>query len=233
MTEQIRSSYVEGFHLLQTDPMQDQTNVSAAIPLALKICAKALLYDKVSDFSLSAIQDVLNHFVAETSGCKPIGRETRALIEVAFAPLQENFKSTFPLSRGSQTTGFDGPLTTIALDVAPYVRSIVSYDIRLEEQRLRLSTLLSQGGRSGKRLRTTRASRAALEGGSKANTRRERWLPNRTNFSLVLETGGKEWQKVVVQQQQAKEGKVAASKEASEEDTGSYEGSRRSSLASV
>ena len=201
--------------------------------MALKIGAKALLYDKASDSSLSAIQDVLNHCIAETRGYKSIGRETRALIEVAFRPLQESIKSTSPLSRWSSNTGFDGPITTIALDIAPYIRSIVSYDIRLEEQRLRLSTLLSQAGRNGKRLRTTRASRAALEGGSKADTRRERWFPKSTNFTLVLETGGTEWQKVAVQRQQANEEELAMSREASEGDTGSYEGSRRSSVASA
>ncbi|KAI9870283.1 MAG: hypothetical protein M1830_004442, partial [Pleopsidium flavum] len=84
-------------------------------------------------------------------------------------------------------------------DLAPYVRSIISYDLRLERERLRLSNLLSQGGRDGKRIRTTRASLAALEGGSKAHTRRERWLPTGTNATLVLRTGGRDWEDVAAQ----------------------------------
>ena len=232
LTDQVRTNYVEGFHLLQTDPVQDQTNTSAAIPLELKIRAKALLYDKTVDTSLSAIQNALNYCIAETRGSRSISRGIGDLMEIAFRPLQESAKTTFPSFKVSQSTGFDGPITTIATDIAPYIRSIVSYDIQLEERRLRLSTLLSPGGRNGKKLRTTRASRAALEGGSKANTRRERWFPKNTSYSLVLETGGRDWQNLLLQQQHANEGEMAMNREASEGDTGSYDGSRRSSIVS-
>lgn len=148
----------------------------------------------------------------------------------AFKPLEESSKSTaFAVlqSRGAQITTFDGPVSIVAEDVAPYVRSIVSYDIRLEERRLHLSNLFSQGGRNGKRQRTTRASRAALEGGNKVNTRRERWFPNSTNFSLVLQTGGKEWQKLALQKvpEECRDESVG--------EVGNYDGSRRSSQASV
>ncbi|MCJ1478829.1 hypothetical protein MMC13_007513 [Lambiella insularis] len=93
------------------------------------------------------------------------------------------------------------PLPTLASDIAPYVRAIVAFDLRLESQRRHLSSLLSENGRNGKRPRTTRASRAALEGGNKASTRRERWFPKSTNFPLVLRTGGKEWPAVAVEAQ--------------------------------
>ena len=90
--------------------------------------------------------------------------------------------------------------SNIVNDIAPYVRSIVSYDIQLEEERLRLSNLLSEGGRAGKKQRTTRASRAALEGGNKAHTRRERWFTNDLSFRLILRTGSIAWQEALAEQ---------------------------------
>ena len=63
----------------------------------------------------------------------------------------------------------------------------------LEQDRLRLSSLLSQGGRDGKRARTTRAARAALEGGKKESTRRERWFGHEVNYKDVMSTEGSDW----------------------------------------
>ncbi|KAI0480922.1 hypothetical protein GGR56DRAFT_628146 [Xylariaceae sp. FL0804] len=89
---------------------------------------------------------------------------------------------------------FDGTMSSICLDVAPYVRSIVAYDQRLQEERRARSNLLSQGGKPGKkRMRTTRSAFSALEGGARARTRRENYFPADTNTYLVLKTGGEGW----------------------------------------
>lgn len=79
------------------------------------------------------------------------------------------------------------PSRYLIADIAPYVRSIVRYDKRLEVHRDAIA-----GGLQGIKTRKTRASRAALEGGSKASTREEKWFPKRTNYAAVLQTGG-EW----------------------------------------
>lgn len=69
----------------------------------------------------------------------------------------------------------------------------------LEQQRQCLADLLSntddkQKSRSSKRLRTTRASRSALEGSSRAITRRERWFEAKTlEPSIVMRTAGLDW----------------------------------------
>ena len=110
----------------------------------------------------------------------------------SFDPLNE-CQGLAAQPRGKQITNPHDLVSKVAVDVAPYVRSIITYDVRLEQQRLALSNLLSQGGRRGKRQRTTRSSRAALEGGSKAHTRRERWFPKKLNFALALKTGGDGW----------------------------------------
>ena len=94
----------------------------------------------------------------------------------------------------------DQSLRTICMDVAPYIRSIISYDLQLEHERARLNDLLSDSSRQGKRQRTTRASRAALEGGHKSSTRRERWFPVDLDSSLIMRTGGQDWQEIAQKQ---------------------------------
>ena len=117
-----------------------------------------------------------------------------------FEPIARSIKPVLGIPKGPQISTFDGSLSVITEDLAPYVRSIVAYDLRLEEHRGLLSSLLSQPGQNSKRQRTTRASRAALEGGSKAHTRRERWFPKNTNFDAVLQSGGQGWQDIALKQ---------------------------------
>ncbi|KAK3374801.1 hypothetical protein B0H63DRAFT_419031 [Podospora didyma] len=97
---------------------------------------------------------------------------------------------------------FDRNFTLLILDVAPYVRGIVAHDSHLQKQRLKMSSLVSEGGRSGgkgaaqagsKRMRTTRAALSALEGGSRSTTRGERWFKADINPYLVAKTAGQGW----------------------------------------
>lgn len=89
-------------------------------------------------------------------------------------------------------SSFDRTFSIITLDLAPYVRTIVAHEQALDSQRVRTSSFLSAGG-TGKRARTTRASRVALEGGARETKRRERWFESELNFQLVMRTAGKEW----------------------------------------
>lgn len=89
-------------------------------------------------------------------------------------------------------SSFDRTFKVVVEDLAPFVRSIVSHELRLETERVRLSNLLSEGGGS-KRSRTTRASRVALEGGTRETKRRERWFETDLNRTLVMGTAGKSW----------------------------------------
>lgn len=85
---------------------------------------------------------------------------------------------------------WDRTMKIITLDVAPFVRGIVAYDNQLQQQRLRLSSLVSQGGVGGakKRMRTTRAAYSAMEGGQRSTTRAERWFKADLNPFLVSST---------------------------------------------
>ncbi|KAF2279945.1 uncharacterized protein EI97DRAFT_410794 [Westerdykella ornata] len=99
-----------------------------------------------------------------------------------------SISSLYPLT----ASAFDRNFSIVVEDLAPYVRSIVSHEQRLEAERLRLSNLLCEGGRS-KRPRTTRASRVALEGGTRGSKRRERWFDKDLNRELVMRTAGQSW----------------------------------------
>lgn len=153
---------------------------------------------------------------------------TRMDLAAAFDTLAEPAKRSTSQPVGLLLSEFDRTTSLVVEDLAPYVRSIIAYDLRLEQERLRLSNLLSQRGRDGKHIRTTRASRAALEGGSKAHTRRERWLPAGTNAAMVLRTGGHGWQDV------AAEYSLKGDGDGDRDDAGSdIKVSRRSSLDSM
>ncbi|KAI0166210.1 hypothetical protein GGR57DRAFT_445862 [Xylariaceae sp. FL1272] len=92
---------------------------------------------------------------------------------------------------------FDRTMTIIGLDIAPYIRSIVAYDQRLQNDRRVRSTLISEGGKPDKkRMRTTRAAMSALEGGARSSIRREKYFSADINPYLVLRTGGKRWQEL-------------------------------------
>ena len=224
LTERTRNSYVEGSNILQADPVLDQTGLSDLVAITTRTCAQRLLNDdRTSDTVPPIAQSIINIIAQVVQGSQDENPFTKSSISPAFDPISRSQKAVLGIPKGPQISAFDGPLSVLAEDLAPYVRSIVSYDLRLEDQRHQLSSMLSQPGKNGKKARTTRASRAALEGGSKAKTRRERWFPNNTNFDAVLETGGKEWQDVLLQR-----GIV----ETTVHCTGSA-GSRRSSLGSA
>lgn len=171
-----------------------------SLTLALRICAGRLLSIHVdttfTPLNPYALVDLTCRISKEYHSSKQV---TRLSLSAALNPIARPSKLSFNLLKGPYISSFDGSTSIIIEDLAPYVRSIVSYDLRLEEQRLRLAMLLSQGARNGKRVRTTRASRAALEGGNKQHTRRERWFPANVDFSMILESGGKEWQDVLWQ----------------------------------
>jgi hypothetical protein len=111
----------------------------------------------------------------------------------AFDPVAEPEK-LWPLNpTAMELCSFDRTTALITEDLAPYIRSIVAYDMRLQQERAKLSNLLSEGGRPGKKLRTTRAAMSALEGGTRKTTRRDRWFTGKVNTYYVMQTGMQSW----------------------------------------
>jgi hypothetical protein len=84
----------------------------------------------------------------------------------------------------------DREFSIIVKDIAPYVRAIASHDHEIEQQNVRLALALSGGGK--RKIRMSRASRSAIEGGRREDRRRERWFPN-VNLLQIGETGSSEW----------------------------------------
>ena len=194
MSDKQRASYVEGTTLVEADLRSDASGVIDTMASALRIVSRRTVLataDLIKDRPLSeqCITDVLPRMVEANQGS---GTSSGQGLHATFLPLSK--PSVGPSAvKGPLISCLYSPVAVVLEDIAPYVRSIVSYDLRLEEHRKRLDQAF-HGERSSKRARTTRASRAALEGGSKANTRRERWFPANTNFQAVLESGGTGWQ---------------------------------------
>ena len=169
--------------------------------LTVRACARRLIdlhNQESSDIPMS--HGKIFSMITENIEASSEGSSTRLDFASIFEPIARFNKAMSSIAKGPQLSTFDGSLSIITEDLAPYVRTIVSYDLRLKEQRRQLSSSLAQPGRNSKRQRTTRASRAALEGGSKAYTRKERWFPDNTNLDLVLQSGGKGWQDLALKQ---------------------------------
>jgi hypothetical protein len=195
-----RLSYSLDAPLLQADPMADFLQFDTAIYTQTHLLAHRV-FPECSNFSSPHMDRQPN---TETEYAKEILRVreaksrkdklSRPNFSYAFdclaAPADQMLpeRTSFMLTPSS----FDRTFSIITLDLAPYVRSIVAHEQILESQRIRMSNLLSGGG-NGKRARTTRASRVALEGGVRETKRRDRWFDAELNFELVMATAGKEW----------------------------------------
>lgn len=199
LTEKVLASYpnTADYRLLQADPPPAYTNLdsqlsTSALGLAypdLMSDATAALYshnDRLVKAAERSFVEVLLSSMRRQSQPTHFTRRSFSCLDVLIQPESSQSLSTSGIS------SLDREFRVITTDLAPYIRSIAAYDLHLEEQRLKLSHLLSAGGRA-KRLRTTRAARSAAEGGRREETRRERWFDKELNLRSVMETGGKEW----------------------------------------
>ncbi|KAF2158528.1 hypothetical protein M409DRAFT_61573 [Zasmidium cellare ATCC 36951] len=187
LPEKSRSNYIEGLQFLQTDEPVDYSGMSAELLVTMTLLAnRALNVPGQHTPSTDQIIAKATHLKAHPRDDN-LSRRAFACFDPVSAPAEVSL--SYP---GMLQSTFDGPLETIAVDLAPYVRSIVQHDQALEEQRDRLN-LLTSDGRQAKRARTTRAARSALEGGQRATTRRERWFTRDLDFNAVLATAGKGW----------------------------------------
>lgn len=196
LAEKARANFDDGSILLEADPVVDQTGISVSLGLALRVCAWRILSCEGAGMRTATLnRDFGSRVIAgEAQILRNRKQNTRSTLTAAVHPIARPLKISLAMHKGPYISSFDGPTSILVEDLVPYVRSIVSYDIRLENQRNQLNLSLNQGGRNGKRIRTTRASRAALEGGKKQHTRRERWFPSNTDLARIIDSGGKGWQ---------------------------------------
>lgn len=186
LPERQKANYVEGYPLLIADSKRNNTSLSASLGLSMCVLLNNLSSgDCHSDGECAAARRAL-----EKTARVHVPRFSRSEVLTAFEPIMRAGN----VLAGCSALSFENGTAVISEDLAPYIRAIVAFDLRLEKYRLDLSGVLS---RTGRKIRKTRASRAALEGGDKACTRRERWFPG-TNSTRILATGGKEWQDILV-----------------------------------
>lgn len=203
MLPSAKNDYIIGQTLLEADPVDLAFSESGSISSAVQLLARHNLQQTCP----------ANHESEETASLKPITeiRTVKALdsrfastgerqlkrydLAVAFDPIAVAPKA-LPTSHLDPSV-FDRTMKLIVVDVAPMVRSIVAYESQLMQDRMRLSNLLSDGGKR-KRMRTTRAAYSALEGGERRTTRREHYFGDCLSTIDVLRTGGQDWQDATV-----------------------------------
>ena len=183
--------------------------MTTSLPCALKSLSWAVLRNQAKTSTDSAAPDLERireqRLIDRISGrfhtAHPFTQAiTRMDFAFAFDPIAEaDTGSAAAPATYLDPSVFDRTLTLITLDVAPYVRGIVGYEMYLQRQRQKLSKVLGDGARGSqgkKRMRTTRAALSALEGGSRSTTRGERWFKADLNPFLVMKTAGEGWDRI-------------------------------------
>lgn len=194
--------------MLDAPPVIRYDRMSTMLPNTMKSLARATL-----EFSSAALvpqnpsqlpalsEDKATDLIRHHFSTPPVDTPAISRIDfsLAFDPIAASDKGLTSAASYLDPSVLDRNMEPITLDVAPYVRSIVAYDQNLQQQRLRLSNLISEGGRKGpKRMRTTRAAYSALEGGSRKTTRADKWFKAELNPHLVMKTGGRGWTDLVI-----------------------------------
>ncbi|TVY35800.1 ATPase family AAA domain-containing protein [Lachnellula subtilissima] len=200
LSTKVREDYILAHEVIEASPLVDFTTTSKDISLWMKSRARKYLqidqhmqhgYEILPQLDRPGEGDVLR--LIKKQAMIPDLSLSRSDFSLAFDPISEEEKYVWNTSSTLEASSFDRHLAIISVDLAPYIRSIVAYDARLQEERARMSNLLSEGGRKGKRLRTTRAAMSALEGGARSTTRRERYFGSKLNSQFVLKTGMQSW----------------------------------------
>ena len=194
----MKEDFIVGRQLLEADPMAQPSSLECGFSMSVSSLARQDLLDHTLHAGESQASSILAPVNEEEaisileSSFKPTSTcLARQDLSAAFDPIAVSATETFTSHLAPSV--FDRTLELIVLDVAPWVRSIVSYDHRLMLERKRLSSLLSEGGKK-KRMRNTRSAYSALEGGERKTTRREKYFQGLVNTTLVFNTGLKAWQ---------------------------------------
>lgn len=195
-----RDDFIVGRRLLEADTKSTPSTPSVGLSVSLKSLTRQRLFELslttnmtspsilqplAEDRAVSVLDDSFGHCAS------PMSRMDLAL---AFDPIAVNEKAA--ASSHLDPSVFDRTTKLIVLDIAPWVRGIVEFDNKLMQERLKLSNLLSEGGKR-KRMRTTRSAYSALEGGERRTTRRERYFGDCLNTAFVRRTAGDTWQEAV------------------------------------
>ncbi|KAK4167700.1 ATPase family AAA domain-containing protein 5 [Cladorrhinum sp. PSN259] len=217
----VQDDLLVGLNYIDSPSLAYYDSLAINISSAMKSLAKSTLqeYTKTAHGGAAdelrplneaqTIDYVQSGFTSPLPGTSVVGR-----MDVAFAfdPIATEGPSLQP-SAWLDPSVFDRTLKLIVLEVAPFVRGIVAYDSHLQKQRLKMSSLMSEGGQAKpgtKRMRTTRAALSALEGGTRSTVRGEKWFKADMNPYLVAKTAGKAWSGVEVEESEAPSPRAAS-----------------------
>jgi DNA polymerase III delta prime subunit len=200
LREKERLNYTISDPIMQTDHITDFSNLDTNIFVQSHLLMRRAYKDVQGSFlggthaiprtEAGFTEAILSHrqnILTKPSLTRPDFSE--AFDALAYPP--DTLPATYT-SYNLTPSSFDRTFRVVVEDVAPYVRSVVAHELVLERQRIRLGNLLSEGGR-GKRTRTTRAARTAMEGGDRKTKRREQWFDKNLNRTMVMDTAGKAW----------------------------------------
>ncbi|KAJ4260518.1 hypothetical protein NW762_007259 [Fusarium torreyae] len=205
----MKDDFIVGRRLLGADPKIMLSSPSANLSSSLKSLARQTLLDASPAPNTTATASPLKSLTEERlvsildSSFEPSTPPLHRIdLAFAFDPIAINEKTA--AASYLDPSVFDRTTRLIVLDVAPWVRGIVEFDNSLMQERLKLSSLLSEGGKR-KRMRTTRSAYSALEGGERRTTRRERYFGDTLNTVYVRRTAGKGWQEAILESAPPKE----------------------------
>ncbi|UNI17190.1 hypothetical protein JDV02_003563 [Purpureocillium takamizusanense] len=195
LTNAVKDDFIIGRSLLEAEPVAVSTCPHADMALALQSLARQTLYSFLKESSdaleLRPVDEKEAISILDVSFCSRRQTLTRMDVAHAFDPIAVSPKAQ-PTAHLDPSV-FDRTMQLITLDVAPWVRGIVAFEHQLMQERLKLSSLLSEGGKR-KRMRTTRSAYSALEGGERRLTRKERYFGNSLTTGLVMRTGADSFQ---------------------------------------
>ncbi|KAJ5690729.1 hypothetical protein N7462_005121 [Penicillium macrosclerotiorum] len=197
LPESHRSNYIDAYPLLQADLQPEYPLLTESIGITFDAFISRVFRPSTENVEIAGATRIFNGW-AKSAARRNILPSSLPGYRKVFEPLMR--APYYMPASGRHAPSFENSLAPITEDIAPYVRSIMVFDGRLKQYRDGLFAIWSQEeGIGGKRMRTTRASRAALEGGDKASSRRERWFSDDINYYWVQGTGCTEWQQALYQ----------------------------------
>ncbi|KAL2888460.1 Telomere length regulation protein elg1 [Ceratocystis lukuohia] len=198
-----REDFILGRTLLEADPMLHYSTLTLAIPAHIKAFAQkqrppssdAGRCPTAADPTLM-LKNVLSRPAPPPAICRPD-------YSAAFDPIAAS--SVFVWAAHVDPSVFDRPMRLIALDVAPYVRSIVYHDTQRRARNLSCSPAPDGTDRPAKKLRATRAALSAMDGGHRASVRVQDYFATCSGVdnAAVLATAGASWPALAYSQYQS------------------------------
>ncbi|KAG9243708.1 hypothetical protein BJ878DRAFT_107931 [Calycina marina] len=206
ISSKAREDYPLGRQLLEVGTLEGYANDAIRVEMSLWTKSRSRHHFQVTQHTqrgydiptqLNPPSEASLHNLIRNRPSKTETAITRRDLSAAFDPISE--PDTPAITSSLIMSSFDRPMNILVTDLAPYVRSIVSYDMRLQQDRRQMNNLISEGGKKDKRMRTTRAALSALEGSVRTSIRKDRYFGWELNPQYVLKTGLQSWLDAVVQ----------------------------------